>query len=206
MIYNLKAREGSLAPAQRATLGSLYERIAPTRPPYDEWFRGVLKDLNPRGVVVPDGYFEPKPGDRDIVRFDRNETGDVETLRMSVNARYAHMSEESLRALSMYEFQRHLSSTSGGRWPYDAVDTKLHGLLVAAHSLSHDSGYRDDESWSGLLESLNLPEVSRYSVDSALNADSHWYSGSRAAVESLRRALPRETLDRLRDPAAGVPG
>ncbi len=173
-------------------------------------FNEVTMYRNPAGNVVDDGFFEPKAGEREIIRFEKDRQGDEGVVRMRVNARFAHMSEESLRALAMYEWNRFLaaeSAASPGGWPLDAVGTKLHGLVLLNHSLYTDSGYRDDEVWTKALSALGFPEMDRSIFERvrAQDYDRHSYAGSEQGVAELRALLPPAVLARLADPAVGVP-
>jgi len=168
----------------------------------------VLEPRNNTGRVIPGGYFEPQEGDRAIVKFETTRPKDGSTgYVMKVNANYSHMSEEAMRAVAMYEFNQYLADTAP-RWPLDAVETKLQGLILASHSLDTDSGYRDSVVWREFLEAYNFPpNISRRDVERAKEEGEgrgHHYSGSRDAIRLLREKLGPEILARLRAPDVGV--
>jgi hypothetical protein len=165
----------------------------------------VLEPLNNTGRVVGDGYYQPEPDDRRIVRFEPFQEQGKTMFRMQVSAKHAHMSEEALRACAVYEFNRFLSTQPG--WRLGAGDTKLQGLVLASHSLSTDSGYRDSTVWSEFLRAYNFPSVERSDVERAKDIDHHHYSGSRKSLAELRKTLPAPVVEAIdRDAKVGLVG
>ncbi|MBI3180884.1 MAG: hypothetical protein HYZ28_01935 [Myxococcales bacterium] len=168
-------------------------------------FSSILDRVNPDSKVIPTGWFEPKMGEREVVRFTQERGADGKPeLRMQVNARYAHMSEESLRATTIYEFNRYLSGS--GQLRMDPVDAKLAGLIAFAQSLRVDEGYRDGEVWKSFLSRYNLPpDLSLSAVTSLLTAEHHHYAGSPEMVQKFKQQLSPQILEQLRKPEVGEP-
>ncbi|MBI3182607.1 MAG: hypothetical protein HYZ28_10770 [Myxococcales bacterium] len=168
-------------------------------------FSSILERVNPDSKVVPQGWFDPKMGEKDVVRFTEAKGPDGKAeLRMQVNARYSHMSEEALRASVVYEFDRWLTAT--GKRRLDPVDAKLNGLIGFAQSLDIDESSRDDQVWKQFLARYSFPpEVDRDVIQRLLDAEHHHYAGSPEMVASLRRELPAQVIEALRRPEVGEP-
>jgi len=122
---------------------------------------------------------------------------------MAVNARYSHMSEEALRATTVYEFNRYLANS--GQLRLDPVDAKLAGLLVFVQSLKVDDGYRDDEVWKSFLNRYAFPpDTSFDSISSVLDSEvGHAYAGSPEMVKALREKLTPAALEAFKKPEVG---
>ncbi|MFN7130639.1 MAG: hypothetical protein ACK4N5_01060, partial [Myxococcales bacterium] len=167
-------------------------------------FSSILDRVNADSKVVTDGWYEPKDGDREIVRFSQARGPDRKVeFRMQINAAYAHMSEESLRAVAAYEFNRYLGKT--GQLRLDPVDAKLAAMLSFAQSLQIDEGHRDREVWASFLKRYNLPDVGLASIHRLLDAEHHHYAGTPQMVRQLRTQLSPEVLQVLGRPEAGEP-
>lgn len=167
-------------------------------------FSSLLSITNRDSKVIPDGYFDPGPNDLALVRFTRAPgTGGRTEYRMQVNSRYAHMSEEALRSVAVYEFNRFLHKS--GELGLGAVDAKLNGLILVGRSLDVDEGSRDTEVWNALLARYNLPRVDRSVVDAILEAEHHDYAGSPAMVHELKSKLSAQALRELEAPQSGEP-
>jgi len=166
----------------------------------------LLEPRNNSGRVVSGGYFQPTPGDKSVVKFERIQLENGHGYQMKVNSNYSHMSEESLRAVAMYEFNSYLAQTDA-RWPLNDVDTKLQGLILASHSLDTDAGYRDSTVWKEFLKTYNFPpSIERYVVEQAKTdgeGSGHHYSGSREAVSLLRKALGTEVINAISSTSSG---
>lgn len=155
---------------------------------YSQQFDSFTKD----GRVIPGGMFDPKPGETAMFRFAKGEVEGRESITMTMNAHYAHSSEEALRAGASYEFARFVEGDSG-----DPVNNRLNALIFASHSLHTDVSRRDKEVWSALLTAKGLPDIKRSDVESSKGADHDYYSGSEAASKSLRGKLDDATLAAL---------
>ncbi|MFZ5469847.1 MAG: tellurite resistance TerB family protein [Myxococcota bacterium] len=167
-------------------------------------FSSILDLVNKDSKVVAGGWFEPKLGEKELVRFTQATGPDGKTeYRLEVNARYSHMSEEALRATVVYEFGRYLISS--WQLQMEAVDAKLNGLIGFAQSLDIDEGFRDDELWVAFLARYNLPNVDRDVIQQLLDDEHHHYAGSPEMVAKLRAKLSTEVLAALRRPEAGEP-
>ena len=168
-------------------------------------FSAILDRVNPDSKVVPNGWFEPKLGESDIVKFEaaKGPNGKPE-FRMSVNARYAHASEEMLRMVTVHGFNRWLAES--GQLRMDAVDAKLAGVIVAAQSLKVDDGYRDSEVWTNFLSRFGLPNIPLATVTGILSAEhGHAYAGSLEMVSKLKATLSPDALAALKAPGSGAP-
>lgn len=167
-------------------------------------FSQILDRVNPDSKVVPEGYFAARPADREVIRFTKVTSPEGKPIyRMQVNAGYAHMSEDALRLVTVYEFNRYLSQTS--QLNLDPVSSKLNGLLLAAHSLRVDEGYRDGEVWSAFLRKYGFPEIDMGTVSGIVQQDHHFYAGSDEGIRKLRAALPPEVIEALKRSDVGEP-
>ncbi|HEY3452885.1 MAG TPA: hypothetical protein VGK67_41470 [Myxococcales bacterium] len=168
-------------------------------------FSGILDRVNRDSKVVPDGWFEPKDSDKEIVKFDKvtNREGMVE-YHMKVSAKYAHASEPMLRAVAAYEFNRYLNAT--GQLRMDPSDAKINGLLLAQHSLDIDGDWRDGDLWKSFLTKYNFPANVDYSkIQTIKDAEHHFYAGSDDMVAKIKAALPKEVVDALKGATVGEP-
>ncbi|MCC6338022.1 MAG: hypothetical protein IT380_29020 [Myxococcales bacterium] len=167
-------------------------------------FNGVLKDVNEHSRVIAGGWFEPKAGEADVVKFEKVKGKDGQPeYRMTVNARYSHMSEEAMRATCVYELNRFLQSS--GEQKLDAVDRKLLAVIGFAQSLDIDDSWRDDEVFTEFLGRYNLPAISRDDIQPLLDAEHHDYAGSQQMVDALKAKLPAGVLAELKKPEVGEP-
>ena len=167
-------------------------------------FSGILKSVNEHSRVIPNGWFEPKAGEAEVVKFEKvkGPNGQPE-YRMQVNARYSHMSEEGLRATCVFEFNRWLQAS--GEQRMDPVDRKIASVISFAQSLDIDESWRDDEVFSNFLSRYNLPPFSRNDIQALLDAEHHDYGGSQAMVEAIKAKLPASALAELKKPEVGEP-
>ncbi|MBL8952993.1 MAG: hypothetical protein JNK82_19605 [Myxococcaceae bacterium] len=167
-------------------------------------FSSVHNRVNPDSKVIAAGWFEPKAGEAEVVKFERVKgPGGKDEYRMSVNASYSHMSEEALRATCVYELNRFLQSSGIQTLP--AVDRKLNAVIGFAQSLDIDGGYRDNEVWKSFLGRYNLPNVDRQAIQALLDAEHHDYAGSQAMIDSLKAKLSPDVLAALAKPEVGEP-
>lgn len=167
-------------------------------------FSTMLERVNPDSKVVANGWFEPKAGEAEVVRFEKARGADGSPeYRVSVNARYAHMSEEGIRATVAFEFNRFLQSS--GEQRMDPVDRKIASVLSFAQSLDIDDSWRDDEVWSQFLSRYNLPEIDRSTIQRLLDAEHHDYAGNERMVAEIKRQLSPQALAALARPEVGEP-
>jgi hypothetical protein len=169
-------------------------------------FSGILDRANPDSKVIAGGWFEPKMGEKELIRFaeQKGRDGKLEYV-VSVSARYSHLSEEGLRAITVYEFTRYLGGK--GLLGLPPEDVKLAGLLAFGQSLSVDEGYRDREVWSTFLSRYNLPAtIDQSMVTQALGAHTgHNYAGDAAGIAKLKQLLGPAVLAELKKPEVGSP-
>lgn len=169
-------------------------------------FSGILDRANPDSKVIAGGWFEPKMGEKDLIRFTEQKGRDGKTeYVMSVSSRYSHLSEEGLRAITVFEFNRFLGDKGLLRMP--AEDVKLAGLLAFGQSLAVDEGYRDNEVWSTFIKRYNLPaSISLSMVTQALGAHTgHNYAGDAATVAKLKELIGPAAVAELKKPEVGQP-
>ncbi|MCA2978349.1 MAG: hypothetical protein INH41_18305 [Myxococcaceae bacterium] len=167
-------------------------------------FSGILKQVNEHSRVLPGGWFEPDAGDVEVVRFEKVKGRDGQPeYRMRVNARYAHMSEEALRATCVFEFNRFLQAS--GEQRLDPVDRKLAAVISFAQSLDIDDSFRDDEVFTNFLARYNLPPIPRGDIQALLDAEHHDYAGNQAMVNALKAKLAPGVLATLKKPEVGEP-
>ena len=170
-------------------------------------FSGILDRVNPDSKVIGGGYFDPKMGEKDLIRFteQKGKTGKPEFV-MQVSSRYSHMSEEALRGVSVYEFTRYLAD-AGKLGRMDPVDAKLACVVAFAQSLDVDDGFRDREVWAALQSRYNLPaDLDKAKVMTALGSHTgHNYAGDQAVIDALKAALSPAALAELKKPEVGVP-
>lgn len=155
-------------------------------------YNDPLGDEHSLGQVVANGWFDPKPGEKDLFKFTRAKTpAGQEIVLLQTNSRYAHASEEMLRLAALYEYNRFVS---GGT---DPVAMKVNGLQLVAASLLFDSGNNDASVWTEFKRAYHFPpelpldELKAYLDDS----DNHDYTGS--------PSIGRRYLDLLRQRAPG---
>ncbi len=167
-------------------------------------FSGILREVNEHSRVIAGGWFEPKAGDAEVVHFEKVPVpGKDPEYRMTVNARYSHMSEEALRATCAYELNRWLQSS--GEQRLDPVDRKIAAVISFAQSLDIDDGWRDQEVFKNFLSRYNLPDISQSDIQSLLDAEHHDYAGSEAMVASIKAKLSPSALAALKKPEVGEP-
>lgn len=170
-------------------------------------FSGILDRVNPDSKVIAGGWYEPKPGEpKDVCRFAEQKGKDGKTeYVMTFNARYAHMSEEAMRATTVYEFNRYLQDA--GKLRMSPQDAKLAGVIAFAQSLAVDEGSRDREVFSTFLKRYNLPErIQLADVTTALGAHTgHHYAGDSAVIDKLKRLIGADALAALTRAEVGVP-
>ncbi|MEW5853653.1 MAG: hypothetical protein AB2A00_33060 [Myxococcota bacterium] len=158
-------------------------------------YNGVTHDYKKQNVIGA-GYFEPKAGEKAIVKFERTQVDGQTVLHMSVNSHYAHMSVEALRAVAHYEFIQQIGQDQG----LSTVDRKLMGLTFAAFSIMYDEARwgRDETIWTNLLKALGLPaEIPFAPIRSLLDEEHHDYSGNMTHVREWKRQIPQPVLDAL---------
>jgi hypothetical protein len=167
-------------------------------------FSTILERINPDSKVVANGWFEPGRGEAEVVKFTkaRGKDGGTE-YHLSVNANYAHMSEEALRATVAYEFSRFAQSS--GEQRLDPVDRKIAGVLSFAQSLDIDDSWRDDDVFKEFLGRYNLPDFNRSQIQSLLDAEHHSYAGNEQMVAAIKAQLSPQALAQLAKPEVGEP-
>jgi hypothetical protein len=167
-------------------------------------FSGILRPVNEHSRVIAGGWFEPKAGEAEVVRFEKVAVpGKDPEYRMTVNARYSHMSEEAMRATCAYELNRWLQSS--GEQKLDPVDRKIAAVISFAQSLDIDEGFRDQEVFTNFLSRYNLPAFSQSEIQTLLDAEHHDYGGSHAMVSSIKAKLTPAMLAELKKPEVGEP-
>ena len=151
-----------------------------------------------RGNLHCAGYFDPQDGDVTPVTFTRVRGDDGDRhWEMRVNAHYAHMTVEALRAVANYQF---IAAITPWDMRLEGADAKLMGLVYAAFSLLYDEGIysRDDQIWEGLLKMMHLPASIPYRpIKTLLWDEHHYYSGSLSHVRTWKEEISDEALAEL---------
>ncbi|MCB9643793.1 MAG: hypothetical protein H6728_12030 [Myxococcales bacterium] len=156
-----------------------------------------------KGRVMADGYFHGQDNDP-VVKFETRTENGEKAFVMQVNDRYAHISEESLRAISMVEYNRHLAQTESAYPVKNPVERELVGLLTAAASLSYDAGYRDAAVFEALVDHYGLPDGLRWSdAGRLIDQEHHDYTGSVSMARKWMESMSPETLAALRNQFGG---
>jgi hypothetical protein len=167
---------------------------------YSELFHPKNSDSK----VVPGGYFDPKPGETDMFRFASTTVDGKKAVVLQMSSRYAHMSEEALRMAACFEYNNFMAKQRG--WSLDKADTNISGMILAQHSLSTDSGHRDDVVWKEFCKAYRLPEIPLSTIERYKEVDHDWYSGSRKSISEMKKTLTPAVLDALKKPEAGRVG
>ncbi len=187
-------------------------------------YNPLTKKYNALGRIVGGGYAD-FGGSAPIVRVVDVELDGEPAWALEVNHRYAHMTEEALRAVALYAFNGHIaladdadgeaaidgtyrerwraSTWSTGAGP-DRVDVHLMGLTLAMFTLTYDmnDGFagphrRDVEIWRGLLQHFGLPDLDHKAIWQLIWDEKHDYAGSPGIVGKWRDTLDGDTLERI---------
>lgn len=161
----------------------------------------IFGNVNSNSKVVPGGYFEPKAGEKDLFRFQKQKLDGKDALVMTMSSKYAHMSEESLRMAACFEYNNFMAKERG--WKLDKADTMISGMILASHSLDTDSGFRDDQVWQAFTKAYNLPTIPRSEVERVKEINHEFYSGSYDSIKELKKTLSPATLAALGSANAG---
>lgn len=160
--------------------------------------------------VIGAGYFEPKAQDEGrVVKFKKATIDGIDSLEMSINKNYAHMSVEALRAIGGYQLMLDHGSTNVG-WQGDEMtpgQQKAMALVFAYALLNYDSGgwQRDKEIWSSLLVDLNFPLALLNAPSSQIRDEHHDYTGNTKVMQRWLEQFPADVIAKLEDPTVGVP-
>lgn len=185
-------------------------------------YNPLTKKYNDLGRIVGGGYVD-LGGSRPIVRVVDIELDGEPAWALEVNHRYAHMTEEGLRAAALYAFNDHISGgaestgevageyrkrwrasvwgTAGGP---DVADVRLMGLTLAMFTLTYDmnDGFagphrRDVEIWKGLLAHHGLPPLDHRPIWQLVWDEKHDYAGSPGIVGKWRETIGEGDLEQL---------
>jgi len=131
------------------------------------------------------GYFEPRTASDPMVRISETQVDGVRSYQVSVNGHFAHASEEAIKAEAFYT----VANTPPFKQAGDSkLETCLKALILVAHSLSVDNGYRDDDIWQQLLKQHGLPAIELWDVSPCVDVN-HVYAGSAASITKLKDKL-----------------
>ena len=64
---------------------------------------GLLSPINPDSRVTQLGFYEANADDNRIVKFETVDGPNGKEYRFKVNARYAHLGENALRAVELFK-------------------------------------------------------------------------------------------------------
>jgi hypothetical protein len=167
-------------------------------------FSHYLDHISRENAFVGGGHFDPKPGDADRDRMirlsprdvDLDDMGldhdranlwsaDVTLYDVQLNRRFAHASEEVVKAATFYEVGMAFGDAS------DPAEKALQSLILVAHSLNVDDAFgRDEEIFNNLRDMHGLPkELTFADARRYLNADSHVYAGADVGVRNWKTSL-----------------
>jgi hypothetical protein len=182
-------------------------------------YNSLTSKYNNIARVLGGGYFEGSPEDP-IVRYERTEFNGETTWLLNVNKNYAHISEEALRAVAMFEWNEQIYSENPNlyetRWrdvmPWnhrerpEPGDRTLMGLTLATFTLAYDMkespwgpNARDTEIWNNLLTHYNLPsELSYRPIYKLIDEEKHDYAGSPTVVHNWKKEIPPDILSQIK--------
>lgn len=182
-------------------------------------FSHYLEHMDSGAPFMGGGHFDPKPGDADFDKMVRLVERKVDTRDLGVNAgrarldegentfievqlntRFAHASEEVLKAVTFFEVaMKHASGDT-------PLERALEGLMLVAHSLDVDDTYgREKMIFEGLREHYALPsEITYEDAKRFLKADSHVYAGSREGLRRYTEALSPDVKERVQRAVANA--
>ena len=167
---------------------------------YNPTYRG----FSHHGRILSDGYYDGADSDP-IVRFETKTVDGEKIFAMRVNNRFAHLGEESLRAVTMIEYNRHLSQTEEKYPIQDPVKAMLVGILTAGASLNYDHGYRDAAVFGAMAKHYGWPEGLKWSdARSLIQKEKHHYTGSSQMAEAWMAKLDDATLEALQQMSGTV--
>lgn len=176
-------------------------------------FSHFLEHMERENAFVSGGYFHPEPSDPDYNRMIRiverevdakamgldheraNLPGSKHTVyELQLNSRFAHASEEVIKAVSFFEVGMRFARGGQGK-----ADQVLMSLLLVAHSLGVDDAYgRDQLVFEELVKHYGLPDELTYAdAMRTLKADEHVYAGSRLSLKKWKEALGPEVLRKV---------
>lgn len=175
-------------------------------------FSGFLDHMERANPFLSGGYFDAKPGDADsdkMIRIvdrpvdpeDMNLSSERANLRanephyeLQLNRRFAHASEEVVKAASFFEVGMRFGDADS------KSDRVLQALFLVAHSVSVDDTYgRDQFVFDELVKAMGLPSFLTYAdAKRYLEADSHVYAGSDLSVRKWKEALGADKLKELK--------
>jgi len=177
-------------------------------------FSHYLDEHEKGNPFLSGGYFSPQPGSPDenkmftitkktvdiaatgasIIHHHEKRGGKTqEVFEVKLNEKFAHASEEALKAGLFVAVARDLGD---GRTKADRV---LQGLMLVAHALNTDAEFgREQLVFDEIQKRLGLPDAIKYQdARTYLNADSHVYAGSRAGLDKWKAALSPDVLAEL---------
>ncbi|EFK95223.1 conserved hypothetical protein, partial [sediment metagenome] len=193
-------------------------------------YNTTLESLASLSRVVADGFFVPAKGEEDvIVKFieDKDQkllmkgsSGTATAFRMKINGNFAHMSEEVLRTVTCYEFNKLMAETypeeyfDEGDWPEgfnDQAKARLMGLVFAASNLVFDmnDNYwsmhpRDKVVWDNLLKYVGVPDIDpeklfKFIYGIGSDGDTHHdYTGSTRVLSEFLKMLTPDEIEALK--------
>ncbi len=148
------------------------------------------------GGILGDGYFTPGSDEDPAFIFTPYQDGEGAKYKVQMNKNYAHLSEDSMRALAAFDFMQSVQFEKGFT-PYQA---RMMGLIFATASLNYDSTmtWVDFNVWKDLLEYAGLPSDILYGdFRSVVDADHSNYTGSLAMISKIESKLTQDHKDAL---------
>lgn len=199
-VMNVKpslSDEFSAKAPQAGTLNGDLPHLAAAFANTVDLYNPTFRNFSHKGALVADGYFAGG-ADQPVVRFQTTTVDGRKAYAMQVNDHYSHMGEESLRAVTMFEYNRHLQATESDYPIKDRKVSDLAGLTAAAASLKYDAGRRDSTVWAKMVEHYGLPEGVQYGpMRSLIMNEDHDYTGSERIARNYLDKLTEETQAQL---------
>jgi hypothetical protein len=178
----VRAEPSNSFEAQDAADGKLNGDLPKTAAAYVntvDLYNPMFDKVSHKGRVVADGFY--RGGDNDpVVRFTTELKDGRAFYKMQVNRKFAHMDEESLRAVTMVEYSRHIANTEPQNWPTKSSrETELAAFVAGSASLKYDAGYNDRAVFAAMAEHYDLPEGTDFSrLKKRISNEHHDYTGS----------------------------
>ncbi|MBI5495247.1 MAG: hypothetical protein HY904_09460 [Deltaproteobacteria bacterium] len=166
-------------------------------------FSDFLDHIERGNPFVSGGYFTPGPGEEnkmvriveekvdlkakglDGKRSNLDSPSTQTVYKLQLNERFAHASEEVVKAASFMEAAMKYGDGSS------KAEKALQGLTLIAHSTDIDEEWgREEMIFDELRKAYGLPDTVTYSdARRSLKADEHTYAGSDKGIEQWKKTL-----------------
>jgi hypothetical protein len=174
-------------------------------------YNEAIRARNDRARVSCAGFY-PGTADAAPVRFETVTLPDGEPgWTMSINPYFAHMPEEVMRVVAVYEYNQHLAGADERfHFHADPLRAKLNGLMAVAFTLSHDLFDNDGTVWRAFLDAYGFPTLELHEVEEwalKLGADNRDQpAGSRENIDAWLTDLREHAPALVRELESGTAG